>query len=86
MNTYHRHSCSACDSIFKTEEEITQHIESEHTIYNDSCPHCEESFPGKSMLEGHISTKHKFLCRRCEAVMMTNEALEEHTLESHTFL
>ena len=74
--------CSYCDEIFPTNEELEQHITSNH--YGDtpySCKLCESRFAIRDSLSKHVKSVHGekiHKCTKCDAKFSLKRALRLH--------
>lgn len=74
--------CPYCGEVFTSQEELTQHILSEHTFL---CPHCPETFTSQEDLNVHITTDHNFPCPYCQEIFPSQNELDNHIQQEHTF-
>ncbi|KAL0808891.1 hypothetical protein ABMA28_012560 [Loxostege sticticalis] len=71
--------CPHCDTEASTQEDLSEHIKTQHVLY---CNECGEKFKGKNTLRTHKSrihgAKRDFACEICHKTFKTKSRLESH--------
>ena len=52
------YKCDQCESIFKSESDLENHVESAHKVITVECDHCESVFKSESDMKNHVDSIH----------------------------
>ena len=82
------YECPYCDATFSTQQDLDDHIASQHpTPVEYACPHCEAVFGSQAELDNHIEAEHSqiewYECPDCGAKFPSLAELNDHIANAH---
>ena len=82
-------ACNECDEMFKTDEDLQEHITANHRGLECACNICGNILPSRQALEEHLAWNHShdgFACEFCEKKFPQQRELHTHIEHNHVFV
>ncbi|KIK81504.1 hypothetical protein PAXRUDRAFT_832802 [Paxillus rubicundulus Ve08.2h10] len=76
-----RFCCDTCDSVFRSQHALDQHETDKHPLFE--CLYCEREFTTEQGRLAHEEAKHSYRCDKCDSVLRSQQALDQHETDKH---
>ncbi|KIJ14572.1 hypothetical protein PAXINDRAFT_100051 [Paxillus involutus ATCC 200175] len=76
-----QYCCDTCDSVFRSQQALDQHETDKHPVFE--CLYCEREFTTEKGRLAHEEAKHSFCCDKCDRVLHSQDALDQHDTDKH---